>query len=438
MTKLAIVSQPFDDVLPPRQNSIGIWSYEAARRLAGRCDVTVFVKRTFRAEHPRTVVDHGATYRFTRGFPSRVWDLATRLVDRRIRKLQPFYGSRLFHAEYALRVALACRRAGYDIIHIHNFTGFVPLFRRLNPKARLVLHMNGEWLSQLDHDRMDACVAQVDLVLGSSNHITNLVRQRFPHHAAKCHTVYNGVDVEAFSPRYTTADGPARGADAGTPPRLIFVGRLSPEKGLHDLVDAYALLRPRHPALELQLVGPPGVIPLEYIVGVSDDELVRGLARFYDGDYLEGLRARVPSEHVDGIEFTGARPHDEVVSRVAAADVLVNPSYSESFGMALVEAMASEVPVVATIAGGMPEIVEDGVSGRLVDRGDVPALADAIGEILADRDRAEAMGRAGRRRVVDRFSWEAVVETLWPHYQSLLAAGVRNESAPVPVPRSGG
>ncbi len=413
--RVAIVNQPFDKVLPPDQNSIGLWSYEVAKRIAGRCDVTVFGKATVRAGpggQSGSVVVDGARYTFVRVLPNRAWTILGR-IDRLLPARAPFYSSAGYHADYAARTAWAIRRSTFDVIHIHNFTGFVPVVRTANPRAKVVLHMNCEWLSQLDYRRMNQRIAKVDMVFGSSDHITGLVRDRFPHHAHKCHTVYNGVDVDGFTRR-------AVAAEAATP-RLVFVGRLSPEKGLHDLIDAFTMVAERHPGACLELVGPPGVVPKEYIVDVSDDELVSGLARFYDVDYMEHLAQRIPTHLRAQVTFAGFLGRDAVAERIARASVLVNPSYSESFGMALVEAMASEVPVVATVAGGMREIVDDGVTGHLVERGDVAGLASAIDMILSDVSLRETMGRTGRLRAVSRFSWEAVSDSALAHYRELTA-----------------
>ena len=202
-----MVSQPFDGVLPPVQNSIGIWTYEVSRRLVDRCDVTVFAKSASfvrEAGHAAASEVGQVSYRFITALPDRLWNAASKRVDRLYGQTKPFFASSLFHGDYAARIAAALRRSRFDVVHIHNFTGFVPIIRAANPRSKLVLHMNGEWLSQLDYGLMDDRIDKVDVVIGSSDHITRLVQARFPHHAEKCHTVYNGVDVDAFAGRYAS------------------------------------------------------------------------------------------------------------------------------------------------------------------------------------------------------------------------------------------
>jgi glycosyltransferase involved in cell wall biosynthesis len=104
--------------------------------------------------------------------------------------------------------------------------------------------------------------------------------------------------------------------------------------------------------------------------------------------------------------------------------LLLNPSFSESFGMSLIEAMACGIPVVATRVGGMTGIVADGETGLVVEPGDVPALAEATSVLLADDSRRREMGAAARRRALELFSWERVTEALDALYRE--HAGVRH------------
>jgi glycosyltransferase involved in cell wall biosynthesis len=336
--------------------------------------------------------------------------------SRRATSEKPPFSSSLYHLDYSLQVALAVRRARPDIVHIHNFTGFVPIIRALNRRSTIVLHMNCEWLSQLDHDLMGKRISQVDAVFGSSDHITNLVRARYPQYADRCHTVYNGVDAQAFRIRDASAMSESTGSVENT---ILFVGRISPEKGIHDLVDAIPAVLERHPTTRFDLVGAAGSLPREFIVDVSGDDLVAGLARFYEADYFETVRDAVRAEDRERVDFVGAIPQKDVHERLTNAAVLVNPSYSESFGMTVVEAMACGIPVVATRVGGMQETVVHGETGLFVDRNDPAALAEAINQLLSDSTWRRALGRAGRERVLASFSWDRIAERTMDRYRAL-------------------
>jgi glycosyltransferase involved in cell wall biosynthesis len=408
--RIAIVSQPFDVVLPPGQNSVGIWSYQVARVLAERHDVHVFTG----SPSPRgsVVVRDGVSHRSSFALPLRVWNRVGSLWERVLGPRRPVYASALYYLEYSLLVALRLRALRPDIVHLHNLTGFVPIIRLFNRRSKLVLHMSCEWLSQLDERRMERRVAEVDAVFGTSDHITELVRTRFPHLADRCHTVYNGVDPDAFA---------VVGDDAVDGLVVVFVGRVSPEKGVHDLLEAMPAVADAVPGVRLDVVGPVGALGRGFIVDVSDDPLVAGLARLYDRDYGEILEELAERSPAGTVRFLGARSHEEVVELVAEAAVLVNPSYSESFGMSLVEALACETPVVATRVGGMPEILGED-AGLLVDRGDPEALAEATVSLLRDEPRRRRMGRTGRRRVETTFLWTSVAARAEQLYESLVRA----------------
>ena len=120
------------------------------------------------------------------------------------------------------------------------------------------------------------------------------------------------------------------------------------------------------------------------------------------------------------VSFCGLVPYSQVVSYYQNADILVNPSLSESFGRSLIEAMSCCVPVVATRAGGMPDVVGDGKTGLLVESNDPDGLAGAILQLLSDDELRSSMGQAGRRRVLELFTWEKLVENLSRNYEEIL------------------
>ncbi|MGE0767234.1 MAG: glycosyltransferase family 4 protein [Hyphomicrobiaceae bacterium] len=401
MRKLAIVNQPLDGVVPPEQTSIGIWTFNVAPHLARHYDVTVYSR--WKRSQRSWKRDERLRYHFVRSLPQRVVGSLKPAIARLKDQNLPVVASRLHYLDYALAVALQLRRRGVDIVHIHNFTQFVPIVRTFNPRAKLVLHMAGEWLTQLDARIMGERAEMCDLILGASDHITNLIRARFPRLAHRCHTVYNGVDVEKFSP-------PAVVRPRDEPKRLLFVGRVSPEKGVHVLLEALPTIAEKYPGVHLDIVGAVGAMPAEHLVSLSDDRDVRGLLSLYAEPYGTYLGRLIPRALANQVNFMGNLPHDALVDQYRRADLLINPSYSESFGMSLVEALACETPVVATKVGGMVEIITDDSLGMLVDRGDVSGLAQAILTLLDDDERRTVMGKAGREMVLKRFSWSQIGE----------------------------
>ena len=217
--------------------------------------------------------------------------------------------------------------------------------------------------------------------------------------------VRNGIDLDDFDP--ATA-GPAATALRRTlapngPPLVGFVGRLTPQKDPLAFVGLIAMLRRARGDVHGVIVGD----------GPLRAEVERAL----------NARGLGPS-----CRMLGAR--DDVAALLAALDVFVLPSRSEGLPFALLEAMAMERPVVATAVNGVPEIVEDGVTGLLVERDDGEGLARAVLGTLSDAERARAMGRAGRRRVQACFSASRMVAETEALYRDVLgempaAAGAR-------------
>jgi glycosyltransferase involved in cell wall biosynthesis len=191
---------------------------------------------------------------------------------------------------------------------------------------------------------------------------------------ADLHLVSNGADLRRFSP------DPAAAASFG--PRMIFACRqLFPRKGIRFLVEAVARIADRFPDVRLVLAGDG-----------------------FERPELEALARRLGV--AERTTFLGAVPNAELPRYYRAAAVSVIPSLEEGFGIPAAEAMGCEVPVVASDAGGLPEVVEDGVTGLVVPRGDADALARALATLLADAELRRRMGRAGRRRALARFDWD--------------------------------
>jgi glycosyltransferase involved in cell wall biosynthesis len=189
-----------------------------------------------------------------------------------------------------------------------------------------------------------------------------------PEYWPKLHIVHCGIDPDAYKP--VTHRGPAQ--------RLLCIGRLSPEKGLPILLRAFACLRRERPWLELTLVGD----------GPSRAELAAEVER-------RGL--------TEAVTFAGYQPPDEVARWLAESDVLISSSFAEGVPVALMEALASQVPVVATRIAGVPELVKDGETGYLTAPGDPNSLATHLALLLDNPDRRQTIGETGRARIRSMF-----------------------------------
>jgi glycogen synthase len=169
-------------------------------------------------------------------------------------------------------------------------------------------------------------------------------------------------------------------ADAGEATRaasmVLYTGRLAPVKGIAPLLEAAREVRKAESGVDFVLAGP---------WQMSGTPASWGLA-------------------ADGVTWKGHVPWDEIAKLYSAASVFVMPSWFESFGISVIEAMASGLPVVASRAGALPGIVEEGVTGLLVPPGDSGALAGAILRLMRDPGMRRQMGQAGRERVLARYT----------------------------------
>src|SRR3954468_15870435 len=203
--------------------------------------------------------------------------------------------------------------------------------------------------------------------------------------------IFNGTDLRRFSP----GDGRTGAAEAGWGPHMVFACRqLFPRKGIRFLIQAAAQLKPRFPDLKLVLAGDgferPELVRLAEALGIAED-----------------------------VTFLGWVPNNALPPYYRAAAVSVIPSLEEGFGIPAAEAMGCEVPVVASDAGGLPEVVENGVTGLVVPRGDADALAQAIQTLLTDPQRRRRMGQAGRARALRLFDWDRSAEQFEEIYREV-------------------
>jgi glycosyltransferase involved in cell wall biosynthesis len=337
---------------------------------------------------------------------------------------KPEFASSLENLGYILWVAMHLRRQKCDVVHIHQFSQYVPIVRFFNPGAKIVLHMNCEWLTQLDEPTIRKRIAKADLIFGSSDYISEKIERRFPEFREKIKTVYNGVHHNRF-----TAVRPDKPKTGGRKPQLLFVGRVSPEKGIHDLIGAMRILRESYPAIHLNIVGGIGSAPKEFMVDLCEDPLVKNLTRYYsEGDvgedyYFACLKKMIGDDLKEHVTFVGPVTQDELVHYYRNADILVNPSLSESFGMSLVEAMASEKPVIGTRVGGMVNVVAEGETGLLAAPDDAQSLAASIRCLADEPELRKRMGAAGRKRIMELFSWKQVALSALSQYRRVLHEG---------------
>ena len=401
---------------PAASGSIGHFCFEVAIRFARRSDcesVVVYSPKGGRFARRETEYEGVTFVEIPTGIDEAI-ERSTKtlrgIVHRARDRARPPFASRWNHGLYARRVATDIDRRRVDVVQVTNRSQFVAPIRARRRDAIIDLHMQCEWLSQIDPAIVGPRVSASTLVSGCSEFIVDQVRRAFPDEANKCFTLHNGVDVDRFRPASTKS---ARSEGDG--PHIVFAGRLSPEKGVHDVVAAFARALEQHPSASLTLIGPRSSAPFELVGELSRDPSTRALERFYRDEvtYVDQLLASVGPDVARRIEITGNLDQDHLAERLRTADYFMHPSvWHEPFGMAVLEAMATGLPVIATKSGGIPEFVEDGRTGVLVERGATDELSSALLSLMADPERAKALGIAARNDAVERWTWDHVAARL--------------------------
>ena len=434
--KIAFVNQPIDAIVPPYQNSVGACTYWVARPLAKSTEVLVYGVKDLNPGDPAALAaEYGIQFRL---FPATWFDRILFNLRRNYGKLfrgaSPISTWRWTFPAYGRQVALDLKKQNCDVIHLQHCSQYIPVIRAHNPRAKIVLHLHGEWFSQSNPAALTDRIAQVDLLTSVGNHITEKTKRTFPAFADRCETTYNGIDAQEFAREKDYTALRQRRIK-----RIFFSGAVSPHKGVHVLIDAFVLVTRQYPDVVLDIVGPIGNYPIEENFDLHDDRaLIQKLTPFYDtsfwslvkstifrkspgkGKYLRHLESRLPADVAGKVTFRGFIERSDLVDTYYAADIFAfAPVWDEGFGLPPVEAMAAGLPVVTSRSGTVPEIVMDGVTGFVVEKNNVEELAQALLLLLRDDDRREAMGRAGRRRVLQYFSWDAIAQGMRDRYEAL-------------------
>jgi len=287
----------------------------------------------------------------------------------------------------AWQLARIAAREKADLIHTHSFSAGVvgALAKRLRPGPALVCTVHhyapesAGWKRRWTTGLMASRAARIITV-------SDALRSEFansPAASAKLLTIPNGVDLSALVNEDRGKSSLIElGVSAGE--QVVgMVARLAPQKGIEEFVRAAALILKSRPDTRFVLIG---------------EGPLRGRA--------EELRQQLGVR--DRLLLAGSRP--DARELIAGLDLLVVPSHSEGSSLISMEAMALGKAVVASRVGGIPEVVEDGVTGVLVEAGDAEGLARAIAELLADEPRREKLGRAGKARVWRDFDSRLMVE----------------------------
>lgn len=374
--KVAAVLPSIEYFSPKRGGALAIWAYQVYKRSAFDVKVIAPVDN-----------DPYATPLSVTCSPSSLIKILREALQNRSAKglLNPI--KTWLRDSYGRKAASICRSWQPDIIHVQNEYWAIHNIKKHNPNSRIILHMQNDHLIEgSDVRRVEQCCCIADSIVFCSEYIRQNALKTFPSLAQKnTAVIFNGADKPKsnHSIRHFNED-----------PRLLFVGRIVPQKGLHLLLDAIEDVFIRYPKATLRIVG--GVR-----FGCEEDD-----------DYLLSLRKKA-MPWGDRITFVGPIPHDKIHAEFSEADLFVCSSvWNEPLGMVNAEAMAAGLPIVAFAKGGIPEVVGD--AGILVQDLSSESLARAINAVLSDCSLMENLSQRGLSRAINEFSWEVISE-VWNH-----------------------
>ncbi len=313
-----------------------------------------------------------------------------------------------------------------DVVHAHDWLVAHPAIALADATgAPLVATVHateggrwGGWLSSAVSRQVHSTewwlAHRADALITCSAAMRTEVAELFDLDPAPITVLHNGIAPRRWRrPRAAVAAARARHAPdtasrAGGPagePLLLYVGRLEYEKGVQDLLAALPRIRRAHPGARLLVAG----------TGTG-----------------AAMLAEVARRHrvLRAVRFLGHLPDPDLAALLAAVDAVVLPSRYEPFGIVALEAAAAGAPLVASSAGGLGDVVVDGVTGVSFPPGDVPALARAVGAVLADPAAARARARAARARLREEFDWARIAAGTARVYARAVPGGPRELPRP--------
>jgi glycogen(starch) synthase len=274
-----------------------------------------------------------------------------------------------------------------DLVHVNCIDAgiFFHLTTWHEHPAPMLVTLHGKWnnLQATHNSLISKTLGRASWVVGCSRAILEYGREFAPGIGARSSVIYNGIEA------LQTAPGPL----AFNPPTVLCLGRLVEDKGIDVALNAFAALSEAYPELRVLIAG--------------------------DGELRSDLEQQAAELGLNNVEFLGWVSPGSVPSLINRSAIVVMPSRQDSFPLTALEAGLLGRPIVATRVGGLPEMIEDGTTGLLVESDDADALGRALSTLLDNTQRAQQMGQAARERVQRKFSWEGHVDAYDSLYRVL-------------------
>ena len=395
--KVAIVSSGLVSIPPTRGGAVEEYVYQLTRHLralgmdAVAVDFTLSRRLEYK-EHNGALIVRVPIKRFT-GLPK----------ERILRECL-----------FGFEVSRYLKELGIEIVHANTAWAGFTLAKTLHNKVALIYTCHNPLWPEDDVHTPEHVVRLVEgytmrvsrAVIALNKTMMRAIVKKAHVDPRKIFIVPNGVDADFFKPDMDASDVIERYGLEGD--RIIlFVGRVTYGKGVHLLVKAFKYLIEIYKDIKIVIAGP--------LSGAFSD----GGISAYASALISYIEKNLPR---NSYLFTGAVDRDTLRKLYSVAHVCVLPSYAEAFGMVLIEAMACGCPVIASNAGGIPDIVKDGVVGFLFRKGDYMDLREKLKRILSDECLRKEMSLNARKYVEENYSWRVIAEKISYIYRRKLQA----------------
>ncbi|WP_289055244.1 glycosyltransferase family 4 protein [Carboxylicivirga marina] len=299
------------------------------------------------------------------------------------------FGHHLIYNTYVIWGALYARLNGIKLIHVHNRPTYIPIIRRINPNTKVILHMHNDHVLDLNVKQIKELNDYCDHIISVSDYIQKGILKKAKSHdvnlASKCSVLLNGCD-----PKYFKKQNPSNNNS------LLFIGRLTPEKGIKELIEATIKAKETIPDIKLLVAGSAG------------------FGKKKDTEFVNELKD-LALKGEDCIEFLGYVEHDKVPDLFSQVALYCIPStWNDPCPLSVIEGMASGIPMIVGNRGGIPE--EVGETALKLDCEDVEELTKTILYSLNNKKELKQMADKAYERFTNNFTWQHVAS----NYQKLI------------------
>lgn len=315
--------------------------------------------------------------------------------------------------DYLLSISNYLKESPFDIVHVCNRPLWINVLKEVIPQTTFILSVHNEMFAseKITDEEGSTCITNVSGIVTVSDYIGKTITDRFQEALPKTKTVYSGVDLLAFHPIWTekgqlSRDQARKALSLEGKKIILFVGRLSKVKGIHILLLALPSIIKKHPDAVMVFVGSKWF---------GDDSINHYVKHIYT----------LSSLYKEHVVFTKFIPPKHIPHLFSMSDVFVCSSqWQEPLARVHYEAMAAGLPIITSNRGGNPEVIDEGHNGFVISEYDNPKeYASKIIELLNDSEKREILGRNGRTKVENSYSWKHVSSNLIKVYEEAFKKG---------------